>query len=296
MKNKWLLFVCLILVILIGCRTNIFSPFHNPDNDTSLSALLSDGNAAFENQDYENAEKYYKKAMEEYPHSGKARLGHSASYVALKGVNTLDLFNDLNLDDDTLADTAPLFDRGKCPLYFDVSSVVDSDLTPIIEGYCNLPTDDSETNLNIAFISILLGALRIYDIDGNGNFNDNYDILYLDREMNVRGFEDYSSLSAGDRDLIANNINDRIDDVVDDINKCTTALNIVIKNLDLDSGDENMLDDINDVASTVAKQIKYYYYQDGIDNDGDGFIDEEIIDGNDNDADGMIDEDSGGHI
>jgi len=42
----------------------------------------------------------------------------------------------------------------------------------------------------------------------------------------------------------------------------------------------------------VAKIINFYWYDDNMDDDGDGRIDEEIIDGIDNDSDGLVDEDS----
>jgi len=45
----------------------------------------------------------------------------------------------------------------------------------------------------------------------------------------------------------------------------------------------------------IALIINYYWYDDGIDNDGDGAADEEQIDGIDNDGDGLIDEDSDHH-
>ncbi len=55
------------------------------------------------------------------------------------------------------------------------------------------------------------------------------------------------------------------------------------------------VDKIKEQIDNVASVINYYWYHDGIDNDGDGRIDEEIIDGIDNDGDGLIDEDTGWH-
>ncbi len=44
-------------------------------------------------------------------------------------------------------------------------------------------------------------------------------------------------------------------------------------------------------AQTIQHSISFYKLGDGIDNDGDGCVDEEILDGKDNDGDGLIDED-----
>jgi len=51
-------------------------------------------------------------------------------------------------------------------------------------------------------------------------------------------------------------------------------------------------DEIEQYLDQIAVVINFYWYNDGIDNDGDGYIDEELIDGQDNDGDGLIDEDS----
>ncbi len=49
---------------------------------------------------------------------------------------------------------------------------------------------------------------------------------------------------------------------------------------------------IREYMPMVARIINFYWYDDGIDNDGDGRVDEEAIDGIDNDKDGLVDEDS----
>ena len=63
--------------------------------------------------------------------------------------------------------------------------------------------------------------------------------------------------------------------------------------------DEDMtafdVDQIKKQIDDIALIINYYWYDDGIDNDGDGRIDEETIDGLDNDNDGLTDEDTDYH-
>ncbi len=54
-------------------------------------------------------------------------------------------------------------------------------------------------------------------------------------------------------------------------------------------------DDIEKYIAEIASIINFYWYDDGIDNDGDGLIDEEVINGIDDDGDGLIDEDSKYH-
>jgi len=54
-------------------------------------------------------------------------------------------------------------------------------------------------------------------------------------------------------------------------------------------------DQIEEYINKIAAIINYYWYDDGLDNDGDGRIDEETINGKDDDGDGFIDEDSDHH-
>lgn len=54
-------------------------------------------------------------------------------------------------------------------------------------------------------------------------------------------------------------------------------------------------DKIRNQINNAAAIINFYWYDDGIDNDGDGRIDEEIINGIDDDHDGLVDEDSDHH-
>jgi len=65
----------------------------------------------------------------------------------------------------------------------------------------------------------------------------------------------------------------------------------------LDDDDASSIDynEIQKYITDIGMYVNYYWYNDGIDNDNDGNIDEETIDGIDNDGDGLIDEDSDYH-
>jgi hypothetical protein len=54
------------------------------------------------------------------------------------------------------------------------------------------------------------------------------------------------------------------------------------------SGSQNM----DSVIAALGETVMFYQFGDGLDNDGDGCIDEEIMDEKDNDLDGFIDEDA----
>jgi hypothetical protein len=69
------------------------------------------------------------------------------------------------------------------------------------------------------------------------------------------------------------------------------ALKVLIQK-NLSTFDPN---EIDNYVTQIASLVNYYWYDDGIDTDGDGRIDEETINGLDDDGDGFIDEDSKYH-
>ena len=54
-------------------------------------------------------------------------------------------------------------------------------------------------------------------------------------------------------------------------------------------------DDIAEYIDDIGSYVNYYWYDDGIDNDGNNGPDEETINGLDDDGDGLIDEDTDRH-
>jgi hypothetical protein len=58
------------------------------------------------------------------------------------------------------------------------------------------------------------------------------------------------------------------------------------------SNDSAGSQDVNEMIASMGDAVLFYQFGDGLDNDGDGCIDEEIIDEKDNDLDGFVDEDA----
>ena len=93
-------------------------------------------------------------------------------------------------------------------------------------------------------------------------------------------------------DSLDNNIDNLINVVIPTV---TTLLegSSLTDSLTGDSSDiGNMIDDIvTENVNSVGQTISFYKVGDGIDNDGDGCVDEEVLDSKDNDGDGFVDED-----
>lgn len=68
---------------------------------------------------------------------------------------------------------------------------------------------------------------------------------------------------------------------------------LYLMNKDINSSFDS--EGIEEYIDQIAAIINFYWYDDGIDNDGDGSIDEETINGIDDDNDGLVDEDTDYH-
>lgn len=74
------------------------------------------------------------------------------------------------------------------------------------------------------------------------------------------------------------------------------ALKLLIQNTLDDEGNTTFdPNEIDNYVLQIASLINFYWYDDGIDTDGDGATDEETINGRDDDGDGFIDEDTRYH-
>ena len=158
----------------------------------------------------------------------------------------------------------------------------------IDEGLCTDPDKLELLKIDYFIVSSIHGILSIKDLNNNGRLIDDFDYMNKLKLYNLNGT---FTIEGMDSLLIALNndpaaINAMIDKVGELFDDATEILESIV--------DTSVVSD-KDVSSFVddfSENINYYKIQDGIDNDGDGAIDEEILDGIDNDNDGLVDEDS----
>ena len=150
--------------------------------------------------------------------------------------------------------------------------------------------DDNDFELNVDFIENASG----YGFDG-GEFEDD-----LGNVQQFSGLEIFLGDFAGKNAVTGkiaqksgyepDDINGLIAFVLSILDQGTASLKLILqKNTSFES------QDIDKYIEEIASVINFYWYDDGIDNDGDGKKDEETIDGKDNDGDGLVDEDSDYH-
>ncbi len=144
--------------------------------------------------------------------------------------------------------------------------------------------DDKDFVLNVKFIES--SNTSGYGFDG-GSLKDGSEFDGL-----VVFLGDYASKaiakSAAASEYEPDDINDLIAFVLSIIDDGTDALKLLLEK-NLSSFEE---EDIDQLIDEIAGVINFYWYDDGIDNDEDGRVDEETINGIDDDNDGLIDEDS----
>ena len=154
------------------------------------------------------------------------------------------------------------------------------------ETYGIFETDDIALDLTIS--SLMSCMLGIRDTNQDGRIDDNdFNLAFLLTQH-------------GDIDAFAlEGLYDAFKDDPQDINEFiefigTSAENSA-KGISLLVGEEQaeFVEDIQSNIEDTKQFLDYYKYDDGVDNDGDGRIDEELFNGIDDDFDGLVDEDTG---
>ncbi len=160
----------------------------------------------------------------------------------------------------------------------DLQIIVDRNLTG------NYTKDDILGDLLLS--TSIVAFLSLKDIDGDGSLLDDttffkfFNVLLTDTGLILENLDSLVDYIA--RPEVINTMIDRAD----------TLLGLVVDYSDEFITDTTSLELIDSVATEIKQYIVYYKIADGIDNDGDGRIDEEDLNGKDDDGDGLIDEDS----
>lgn len=198
-----------------------------------------------------------------------------------------------------IADVLNLIRSGSATGLIDSSDIsLDYSISNIMGGMLSLRDtnrdkiiDSNDFQINLADVSKLIGG-----DEGQGfSFDGVTTTDSLGNEVELSGLTAFlGSFTAGKRAKIAAS-----GYTPDDINKFLQTFFGFLENgedaiLSLAEGKTSLSpEEIRKYIRQAAVYVNYYWYDDGLDNDGDGQADEEIIDGLDNDGDGWVDEDSG---
>lgn len=279
--------ICLFFsVILAGC--NLFDPSENvtvKSSDTDM--LVIEGQARFRDEDYEKAAEYFSTALRNDSTLSEAWFGLSKANLYRNGGDPFELLLLFESDE-----SIPLMRLDSSEINRHYASILGA-LVPLREliRRDTLTRNDPARRLSDRKVSysnfsasyaILEFAYTILKFRKSTNTNVTLS-LRDDGSLEIDANELYAK--ALDDPLVASRFNTDMDTLENDLQR---LVNDIFPEL------SGILDDstfIDSTANTVEYSLLFYRLGDGIDNDGDGCVDEEILDGIDNDGDGLIDED-----
>lgn len=299
----------LLLALLInGC--NILSWTAGENSET----LLDEGKRLMRDADYAGAVEKFAAAISEDPYSSDALYLHAKATVHASGFNALNLADILSESNFALGDELPftgvLWPTARADSLFQTMITVYEDLALIIQDSTHGSFDSIDVDLDYGLASGFRGVLGFQDTDANGiieNADFPIQITYGDAGTefqidNLLGYFDYyinptKKMVVGKvaiPEQIPQEYIDQFNDYINNIDSWLEDAIAIIMALLEDS--ELDLQEIETTLREIAQIADYFKVADGIDNDGDGRIDEEIVDGIDNDLDGWTDEDTDGRI
>ncbi len=255
-----------LIFILTGCSSNIYKGLHKDKH--TVQEHIANGNVFLDKGENSNAKNEFSRALELDPYNADALYGHAKATVR-EGLelDIIDLAQDFtdNQVNDYLLDFSP----DVLQSIYDVSTVVRGDLEKIGLG---------QTHGDITPEDIYIDLGLAYALEGISYVLLKADELKLLLEESGFILENLDELQPDD-------INDLIETVEDLLPQAQDYIEEILT----DQG-QQIEDTINDVLNNINK----YKIEIGVDNDGDGLVDEEYLNGIDDDGDGLIDEDSTG--
>ncbi len=310
MKLKLMFFIVLLLLpalIVSGC--NIFGW----TSGKSADSLIEEGKAMMRDADYSGAQAKFAEAMSEDPNSSDARYYHAKATLRAAGYNALSLAkvvsNSSFNEGDYLPFTGAEWPVEKANGLYQAMLTIRADLKPIYENDSNITGSfrRADIDLDYGLAGGFVGILYFRDANADNAITaDDPDLGVTYEESGETGFAINNLVSyfngIGTPKIGQPSAIDSIPEAA--INAFNTLLyriiqiitesrDIIIEIL-LRNDSELDVDEINQVLDDVTVLLSKYYINSAVDNDGDGFGDNEIVNGCDDDNDGLIDEDSNG--
>lgn len=206
LKNlKILIPLFVVAVLFSGCEnSNIFSWTHAAGGDTSVTALLSDGQKAESDGDYEEAIEYYDKILNNKdPDNSEALYGKASAELKNAGLELSELVsNVMNEDTDGTQDLISDLDFEK--LEAGAKEAKDA-LETITSGNGDgtIPADDPDVHLNLAVTRALWSASYL--------INDSDTDIKVKDDFTVEGSTE--DISSEDKTKVTNELDKAIDNL-----------------------------------------------------------------------------------
>ncbi|HEX9973490.1 MAG TPA: hypothetical protein VGD14_15570 [bacterium] len=293
--KRFFLPLILIASLISGC--NIFDWTSNNKDEA-----FYDGLELFNDGKFSEAKQKFADAIKSDPQRSDFRYYHAKAVVFEANLNYFAMAQNL-----VKIDTATVMNV-KLPLYtkepdlslaqdaefknhiYQASFVCHADLTPIYQEKTHGDIQAQDIYFDYAILALALALLRLRDTNGDGTIttDDFYFSIYKSSEGNytfdLLGVKNYLS-TPENRQAFNRTLVKSVDYLADGI----FSLLKIFRN-DTKYFDQQ---DLQSLLNNIKNAADRYQMDDDKDNDGDGRVDEEILNGIDDDGDGLIDEDVG---
>jgi len=278
------------LTLVAGC--NIFSW---SSDEGAPETHLAKGQQLMTEKKYAQAAEEFALAIEGDPRSSEARYYHAKAVAHAAGLNLITMGQIMTDTDWDVGEKLPFtsMSRDSQNILYSTNVIVTHDLQPIFDRQTTGLFEPEDISMDLAIALGIYGTLRFRDTNSDGRIDDNdftLDVVINDQgEFSLDNLdslisdtttaEAFNELLADAESLLVNG-----GDVISFVLGDTTGFNPS----DLDS----VLGNIGDIADR-------YFINSGLpgslgqgDGDSDGQVDEECLNGIDDDGDGFIDEDA----
>jgi len=262
-------------------------------SDDSFEALMADGREAIQAADYARAETSFGAAMERRPNSADARYHFAKAAVLNADVDVFSIVQTLtDTSPDAGADTGASavfgLELSRANAVYRVNAIVLDALEPIRVGRTEGPFSDANVDLDLAVAYTLRGILRLRDTNGDGVIDA------ADASLDDYGLDDAGGFALDGLETIPA---EALNDMITELNALLRSSRDLLLGVLGDSGVD--VDALSALIDSLGGDLSAFYVNTGTpgnpgtgDNDHDGITDEECRNGIDDDGDGLIDEDS----
>lgn len=291
-------------ILLSSC--NIFNLTGDSGSASSTESLVDEAYNFYRKANYAKALQYFNKAIAEDSTNTEAYLGAAKATLAVNKVNTFTILGQVKhlntnmpFEDLSPKDIERNFNAIYGALVYIRELARRDSITIANPGNAFKRLSDRKIRYESisAGKSILEVALpilsfrkktapwgKVLEKDANGKLLANLQDVYADAIANIKNAESFNEALA--------ELSEDFDNVIENV---IASLESTINFSGLDDSDgtsETVVSKyLKEGSEDMQAQVLFYGIGDGIDNDGDGCIDEELPDGKDNDGDGIVDED-----
>ena len=302
-------FFCVLILGIVGC--NLFNPTDSANIDSGdANALTYEGYLKFRENNYPEAEYYFRKAIEADSSHSEAWYGLAKTTLNLQGINSFELLKYVNTDGSRSTMPISKMDEETAARYqSSIDAVIDFvkmfityDTTGRLDGVINYRKISDGYMLLQMFKTMLIlrkvmpnipACMSVNAVTGEAecSLGDILNGLHGNKSVEVlNSLNEAFTTCANNPDAmgsVASQFLPGFGEMLSPEGKRVTTS----ASCDAMSSITKTSDDPDENEKALSTVISFSGYSQSVDEDGDGCNDEEIIDGQDNDGDGEIDED-----